>query len=215
MRHTTRGDFMNFFPTLNSEELSNLTTKKQNFQTEIHKHTHAVISPCLEPFKSLPDAIQRILPYHLCAYTSVDDEQFLRASEVGDEVDQKDIQRLYSQFSELSSRFAQPVPQEQLNLEERLALEEEKFIFGKILNEYNLKFKAEVDKLKTPKKRQYRKRTDKEKTPKTPKIAKAPKTPRTPLVTPSENTVIHKTISHEKTKPLKIKLKLPKHVSLK
>lgn len=127
---------------VNPNENEFVQRSKNILNVALQQDQGSVQTPVLTPFTSLTDAVERLLPYHLA----------LNAGQYEEDVSLQplDQDNLESSYQNLVARFktiihnqhSKPVSTELLLLEQRLCLEEEKFLLQKMKNDYNARYMA-------------------------------------------------------------------------
>lgn len=98
--------------------------------------------PSFAPFASVADAVERLLPYHLALNAGQYDTDASLTITPNEDI-QAALSTLETRFqSIIHTQHSKRVPTELLLLEQRLCLEEEKFLLQKLKSEYNTRYMA-------------------------------------------------------------------------
>ena len=127
---------------MNPNENEFVQKSKNTLNVTLQQDQGAIQAPVFTPFASFADAVERLLPYHLA----------LNAGQYEDDAGLKrlDPAELEASYASLVNRFksiihaqhSKPVSTELLLLEQRLCLEEEKFLLQKMKSDYNARYMA-------------------------------------------------------------------------
>ena len=128
--------------TVNPNENEFVQKSKNILNVALQQDQGILHAPLFTPFSGLADAVERLLPHHLAMNAGQYD---LDAA-----LPRMDQARFDDAFSSLLSRFksiihaqhSKPVSTELLLLEQRLCLEEEKFLLQKMKSDYNARYMA-------------------------------------------------------------------------
>ncbi len=130
--------------TVNPNENEFVQKSKNTLNVALQQDQGTLQTPSFTPFASLTDAVERLLPYHLALNAGQYEED--------GQITAFDPIQLESSYSGLLTRFksiihaqhSKPVSTELLLLEQRLCLEEEKFLLQKMKNDYQSRYMAAV-----------------------------------------------------------------------
>lgn len=124
--HTTIGD----------AELAKISRLKGHLATFVESDVETINrADHKRPFSSKQDMIERLLPFHLLSMADI--QVYIPPNSSSIDNVQEEMQKLKASFETLiRNQNQQPIPTELRLLEQRLCLEEEKFLLEKMCNEY-------------------------------------------------------------------------------
>lgn len=120
---------------------SEFVQKAKNILNIAFQHDQSsLLQPSFTPFSSVADAVERLLPYHLALNAGQYDTD-THFTITPDEDIQATLSALETRFQTIiHTQHSKRVPTELLLLEQRLCLEEEKFLLQKLKSEYNARY---------------------------------------------------------------------------
>jgi hypothetical protein len=134
---------------MNPNENEFVQKSKNTLNVALQQDQGMIYAPSFAPFAGFSDAVERLLPYHLALNAGqYDSDATLKRAEPA---------HLEYSFSALLARFksaihaqhSKPVCTELLLLEQRLCLEEEKFLLQKMKSDYNARYMALASQVST------------------------------------------------------------------
>lgn len=122
---------------------SEFVQKAKNILNVAFQQDHGSLQqPSFAPFASIADAVERLLPYHLALNAGQYDTDASFTITPNEDI-QAALSALETRFqSIIQTQHSKRVPTELLLLEQRLCLEEEKFLLQKLKSEYNARYMA-------------------------------------------------------------------------